>query len=191
MFMINLPYAQNVAPSFPDTFKAHAQSFASLTPVIGSWLTASNSPNLVDTHWYVRNDSADSVPNWIEFEGDPDSGVIPRWYESAGIVGIDADIMEAECSAVRRRGLTPVHAPAYRVGSAVVFGVMQHRTEFARTADGSQFQFAGRIGRSKAELGAGIVILEHMRFFQAPVGLKNNGQMKIPLLPGPDTVTLV
>lgn len=169
---------------------AHGQGLASRTPLLGKWLTHSDSPSLTRSRWYPHR--AKPGIDWVDFDGDPDAGLIPRSYRMAGIVAVDAEMLDDAQTTLRDNGRMTIHAAAYALGDPngsgyewLMVGAMQgNRTHFGKTNDmPDMYQVAERIGRPDAHFTGGLRDIQNGDFYHIPGSVSRVARVPIPEIP--------
>ncbi len=128
-------------------------SFGSYLPGSGL-VNGSSAPNHVPTRWHVARETVDDIDGWTRIPGDLKSGPIPRLYKMAGVLSMDAeslDELNEHVEAVQREARQAV---AYKLGDAVMVGVMPEGQQFRRQRD--RYEVAMRIGPGALEATAGL-----------------------------------
>lgn len=134
--------------------------------------------------WRHARMSADSISDWVEFEGNKDSGWLPSEYLEAGILEIDRN---------RMNDVLCVHggreAVAYKLGSTVMVGHSDKSPLFSRDPENSRNrQVAMCIGKETLAATVGVWTYRN-EFISAPaIVTKGN---RIPTRQVPTWVTLV
>lgn len=170
------------SPEIRDIAMARLQSAVSHTPVLEPWVTHSDAPNYVSSHWHVLKGHADIIPEWLRFPGDRRSGPIPRWYRSAGKIGINAVMLRAEQAQLEEAGKTVVHAVSYRAGSKALLGLSRDpgaEFEPGPSGDVALFELAMRLGHDESHFTAGLATLEDRKFYVFPGSLTDLGTIPV------------
>lgn len=114
------------------------------------WMMKADAPSYTPVRWQIAAQDVDSIRDWAEFEGNPDSGRIPRWYRTGAIINVERDTLDELQS--NEGGW---HAAAYALGSAIVVAEVPGGFGHEMT-DEDRYAVGLRIGRGTLQMTAGL-----------------------------------
>jgi hypothetical protein len=129
------------------------------------WFMAADAPSYVPVRWQVANNPAQSVRDWVEFDGDPNSGRLPRNYASAGILCVDYEALDRLQD---REGGKQAVAYSNSIGSVMVAAELPNG--FGRKGL-DEYRVGMRIGRRPLYATAGIWLDDIKRLIVPEGGL--------------------
>jgi hypothetical protein len=151
---------------------------------------ADNVPSYTTTRWRHWGSSADSFGEWAHFNGIGMAGLTPRNYGAAAIVLVDREKMD---QFVDHHDPEMQQAVAYRLGSAVMFGVSPEHNELLglETPDAEDYSVAMRIGRGPLDAGVGLWSPNHHHRLFLPLEEGVHSGTTMPIAEVPASIPLI
>jgi hypothetical protein len=132
-----------------------------VAPQLGKYVVGDH-PDVTPVGYRLAQTQASDIDNWVEFAGDPEAGVLPKNYPTAGIVLANIRLFDQLCTDHPRSQ----PAVAWVLGKqAVLVGVVPESTQLTKTID--NYAAALRIGRGTLRATLGVFERNSRRLYTA------------------------